>query len=108
MDAGRLTAAVAGGAAIAIVMLYTVAAIRRRQALDDAAEPQGDLLRAGHARFRITFADGTVAEVEADEWRTGNNLDDVVLLHHVIDLTGSHEQVVASYHHVKEVQRIDS
>ncbi len=117
MNAGPLTAAVAGGAAIVIVMLYTVAAIRKRQSDEahasamrtiDVTETQGDVLVAGGARFRVTFADGTTEDVDADGWRSGNSVDQVIMLHHVIDLTGSHEDVVASFDHVTQVQRIDA
>jgi hypothetical protein len=117
MDAARLIAAVAGAAAIAIGMRYAAAAIRSRHALDvapdtastiDVTTPHGDVLRIGEARFLITFADGTTAEVEADAWRSGSNLDEVVLVRRVIDLTGSHEAVVARYDHVKAVVRLDA
>src|SRR5438309_10043477 len=117
MHTGAVTAAAAGGAA-AVLVMGIVTTMRRRHArrgpdraqarISDVARAQGDVLRTGGtARFRITFADGTTTDVEADRWRSGTCLAPVILLHHIIDLTGGHAEVVARYEHGTSIQRLD-
>ena len=110
MEPGPVTVAVVGAATVGVVVSLIVTARRRASTRPSAMNPhlQGDVLRGGgSARYLVTFDDGTTTEVEADGYRIDEDRNQVILLHHVIDLTGGHEEEVARLDEVRDVTRVD-